>query len=171
MLLAAKMGCLCQLSYKNTSLSAENKEHEEKCIAAMHIVDYKIWDDITGEGANRSIDSQAITGVLQNLSDRYPNPTPFVCFRGTKSLSDMMHDLASLVTVPLTTIKGNTVGTTGLGFDLKLTAFKKLGLFEHVMDQVNRYQSGLFVTGHSLGTSISLFLLLLLFLSLSINCY
>lgn len=155
LLLAAKMGCLCQLSYKNTSLDPENKEVEDKFLSALQVSHYKIWDDVSGEGEKKSIDSQALTGVIRNASNAYAKEIPFVCFRGTKSTSDKIHDLMSLVTVPLKTQKGNEIGKTGLGFDLKLTAFKKLGLIEYVMDQVKQFQSGLLVTGHSLGGAIA----------------
>ncbi len=151
LLLAVKMGCLCQLSYNNTSLTTDNEEYEQKWLNALHITDYKIWDDISGEGEKKSIDSQALTGVIKLASNKYAKAMPFVCFRGTKSTSDMLHDLASLITVPLVTKKKNTVGTTGLGFEMKLAAFKKLDLVEYVIEQVRKHETGLFVTGHSLG--------------------
>jgi hypothetical protein len=162
LLLAAKLGAICQLSYRNSDLSDEFTESEKKWLDALKITDYKIWSENLTEGkvdangfTTRNSDSQAITGVISLTNEDYVEPKPFVCFRGTKSFSDMLHDVASILTVPFKTKKGTGIGDTGLGFVAKLEAFHNLGLEEHVIELVNKYQNGLFITGHSLGGAVA----------------
>jgi pimeloyl-ACP methyl ester carboxylesterase len=159
LLLAAKMGAICQLSYRNSDLSDDFKESEAKFLETLHITEYKIWSenltDVKDKPGQRNADSQAITGVISFCTDDYPDPKPFVCFRGTKSFSDMLHDLASVINVGFKTIGGVEIGNTGLGFVSKHEIFQKLGLLTHVVELVKKYNNGLFIIGHSLGGAVA----------------
>jgi hypothetical protein len=161
-LLAAKLGAICQLSYRNSDLSDEFTESEKKALEALKITEYKIWSYNLTQGkvdakgfTTRGAASQALTGVISLANEDFIQPKPFVCFRGTKSFSDMLHDLASLFTTNFTTPKGTGVGNTGLGFAAKLSDFYQLGLEEHVIELVKKHQNGLFITGHSLGGAVA----------------
>mmetsp|Transcript_14048 Transcript_14048/g.14149 ORF Transcript_14048/g.14149 Transcript_14048/m.14149 type:complete len:512 (+) Transcript_14048:56-1591(+) len=153
-LLGAKLLCICDLSYKNSLLedTEEIRKKEATWIEKLKIKEYEVWnhrDDSTNE-----IVTQAITGVIHNLSDEYSTPAPFVCVRGTQCFDDMKANFQSLSTVEFTTSKDHFVGRTGWGFTRKLEALLDLKLLSWCVSKADEYKC-LLLCGHSLGGGIA----------------
>lgn len=149
-LLAVRLACLCDLCYWNSNLYEANASKESELLRSLHITGFRIWDHvISGEVA-----TQALTGVLMDLSEQYEGPMPFICFRGTKGVDDVKADLLSLLPADHITRKGTRVGKTGAGFLIKHRALLDLRLLDHCVAQAQQY-GGLLLTGHSLGGALA----------------
>lgn len=153
LLLAAKMLGLSNLAYNNVDVSQDFATFQETCVKTMKIERLKIWNDRTL--ILRKVQSQAITGIITDTTNSFAKPKPFVAFRGTASLDDVIHDLMAAKTTTFETQKGNKVGGAALGFVVKLKEFRKLGLINYIADLVKEFDNGLFTTGHSLGGALA----------------
>eukprot|EP00607_Mallomonas_marina_P000437 CAMPEP_0182437184 /NCGR_PEP_ID=MMETSP1167-20130531/84867_1 /TAXON_ID=2988 /ORGANISM="Mallomonas Sp, Strain CCMP3275" /LENGTH=454 /DNA_ID=CAMNT_0024629999 /DNA_START=102 /DNA_END=1467 /DNA_ORIENTATION=+ len=153
-LLAAKLLCICDLSYKNSLLTdtEDVRNKEQLWIEKLQITEYQVWNHIPD--SSKDIATQLITGVISNLSPEYPNPIPFVCVRGTQGYDDVQADVQSAITADLISSKGEVIGSTGMGFVRKLEALLDLQLLSWCVNKAEEYQ-GLLLCGHSLGGAVS----------------
>lgn len=160
LLLTVKSTCLCGMTYKNSSIDVANKPFEDEWIEKLEIKDFKIWDytdpdSKPDENGKLEIDTQVLTGILNTVSPEFPDSLPFVCFRGTKGIHDMVADLASILSSELKTRKGNLVGNTGMGFIAKMEPLRDLGLMDHVVGTIESCKTGVLIIGHSLGGALA----------------
>ena len=129
---------LCSLSYSNEELLADpelDNNHRE----LLHIVKkedllrypslgahkitepYRIWTDtaVNATTGEEYIESQMITGFIQNQGNNGYDKNiliPFICFRGSISITDFYRDVQAMKTTLLYTSKGKVVGECGSGF-------------------------------------------------------
>jgi len=111
-----------------------------------HILSNDIEDAING--------SLAFTGLLSDVNYTITEPTLFVCFRGTRGLSDMIFDAASLLDCEFVTDKGTHIGQVGQGILHQYRRIKQLhgGLIPYIVDMVNTGATKeVVICGHSLG--------------------
>ena len=103
-LLAARCLGLCLLSYYNKHLNpVKFSDFEEKWIKALAIHDIKWWNEkVTIDVVNRTfMPSQALTGYIRNLDEDAMGNIPFICFRDTKAMDDVIRDLKSFDVAPM----------------------------------------------------------------------
>lgn len=109
--------------------------------------------------------SLVTTGTVRNVVPDISEPIPFISFRGTQSKTDLMRDAQSITKVRIKSKHGKVIGYTGKGFrevihakyradfnviggeDLKVTK----DIYEELVCLMERFPTGLIVTGHSLG--------------------
>ena len=162
-IICSKSAAINILVYNNSVRDKKNLAYEEENLKFLKITDYKIWtyadyaervlDSITHKPA---VSAQCTTGVISRLSDDFPNPIPFICFGGTISLYEVIADLSSVIHSTSHTLKGNLMGTSGMGMLHLYHTLRSFGLIPFIVDYMKKYNSGLLVTGHSIGGAVSL---------------
>lgn len=117
-----------------------------------HVLSNDIEDTING--------SLAFTGLFSDVNYTITEPTLFVCFRGTRGLSDMIFDAMSLLDCEFITDKGTKVGLVGEGILHQYNRIKQLrgGLIPYIVDMVSTGATKeVVISGHSLGGKASLY--------------
>jgi hypothetical protein len=137
------------------------------------IKEFTIWtESFRLRTLRRQLEGQCITGVVNLADDPHQEKhlVPFVAFRGTKVMTDVLRDIRALVTKQYVSEKGKkSDGEVGVGFAEMFEALKKhkvegKTLLEEIFCLVAKYDNGLVITGHSLGGSCALIFLLELML-------
>jgi hypothetical protein len=97
--------------------------------------------------------SAAITGVLNDVNAELPGATPFVCFRGTTGLAEMLADLFSLAPAPFESKTKGFVATSGYGMVHHYRELEVKGNYLELMAQKAKTSGSnrVLVAGHSLG--------------------
>lgn len=163
LVLCLNASTLSTMVYRNSIRGNKFKDFESENIKNMGIVDYKIWTYVDNfELVMKSLlhkpaaSAQFTTGLINHLESDQPNPVPFICFGGTISLYAVMADLSSVIHCEATTLKGEVIGTTGYGIRDVYQTFRAFGIVEFITNLMKKYNSGLLVTGHSIGGAVAL---------------
>ena len=164
--LCCKAAALNILVYNNSVRDEKNVAYEEKNVKHLNISDYKIctytdyaegvFDSIIQKPA---ISAQYTTGIISHLSEDFPFPIPFICFCGTISLYEVIADLSSVIHCTAHTLKGNVIGTCGRGMVNLYYSLRGFKIIPFIIDNMMKYNSGLVVTGHSIGGAVALLLI------------
>ena len=155
-LLAIKLLHTCRLAYYNSHLNSLYATKEQQLIEALGIEEYKVWDSKhIDETTNvETITSQAITGIISNVSNNFIDKIAFISFRGTASYHDVLMDIFSLLPTAFITAKYTTIATSGAGMVHAYTLLRDQGLLKHAIAMSTQYK-GLLITGHSLGGALA----------------
>lgn len=98
-LLGMKTANICLLSYRSTAVDGNKLNHiEEEALELLNIIDYKTWTYTIKQEKSvlgYSFGSLACTGLVSNVSKSIDGPIPFICFRGTYTIHDMVIKLLS----------------------------------------------------------------------------
>ena len=161
-ILCCKSAALNVLVYHNSVRDKGCLLYEEENVKFLKISDYKIWtyadyaeQVLDALFSKPAVSAQCTTGIISRLSDDFPNPIPFICFGGTISLYEVIEDLSSVIHGTGRSLKGNIIGTSGMGMlDLYYT-LRSFGLIDFIINKMKEFNSGLLVTGHSIGGAVS----------------
>ena len=156
--LCAKAASLCKMVYRNVVRDPGNAAYEIESLNLAEISDYKIWtysaysekvlDTVCHKPA---VSAQCTTGLIKDLLPNSPDVVPFLCFGGTVSLYEVIADLTSIIPFRATTLKGNVIGTSGLGMVELYYTLRAFGLIKYIVDLVLKHKTGLMISGHSIG--------------------
>lgn len=102
-LLAVRCVGLCLLSYYNKCLKTKYLEFEDKWVKSLAVHDLRFWNErVSVDVASKTlVPSQALTGYIRNLDEDAMGNIPFICFRGTKAVDDIVRDLKSFDVAPM----------------------------------------------------------------------
>ena len=164
MLLSFIAANVCRLSYKNSRVNPKAAEIEQNWIQDLRISKFKNWyaPSLLGDESKLG-GSLAISGVISDVNQtKFQKPTPFICFRGTTSISEVLSDLGAVFMSPFKTDLSETlVGNAGYGFIKHYESIKNvideesqsklLPYISQLVNEVDPDSRNLLVFGHSLG--------------------
>lgn len=183
LLIGAKALALSKLTYTS---DCEEGDKLKKSLAARDVKDWFVQlydnDDLPNCILTKMVGSsivesdngtRAITGVLNNITDKLSGETLVVSFRGTSCTAESLANLNSFRPTSFVTKLGNEIGSTGRGI---MKAYKKLAytdftlkntdngticktsptrkhicLLEYVATNAQFFSNGVLICGHSLG--------------------
>lgn len=162
---------LCNFAYHTAEDFEAEKDMAERMKLQSGIQQYMGWyspNEVVEELAyvlSNDIEdvingSLAFTGFFSDVNYTMTEPTLFVCFRGTRGLSDMIFDAMSLLDCEFITDKGTKIGLVGEGILHQYNRIKQLreGLIPYIVDMVNNGATKeVVICGHSLGGKASLY--------------
>lgn len=163
LVLCLNASSLCTMVYRNSIRSSKYKDFESENLTNMGIIDYKIWTyadnfELVVKNLEHkpAVSAQFTTGVISHIESDQPYPLPFICFGGTISLYEVIADLSSVIHCESKTLRGEVIGTTGYGIKNVYQTFRAFGIVEFITNLMKKHNSGLLVTGHSLGGAVAL---------------
>ena len=163
LILCLNAASLCKMVYKNSIRNNKYFKYEHDNLKNLDIKDYKIWtyvdyaelvlDTIRHKPA---VSAQCTTGIISHLNSDYPDNVPFICFGGTISLYEVIADLSSIIHTQAKTLRGEIIGTSGYGMVNVYHTLRAFGLVDFIVGLMKKHNSGLLVTGHSIGGAVAL---------------
>jgi hypothetical protein len=110
-------------------------------------------DQIIPRVATKLAGSAAMTGVLTDVNTELPGETPFICFRGTTGVAEMLADLFSLAPAPFESKTKGFIATSGLGMIQHYRELEQKANYLEILSKKAKSTGSnrILVVGHSLG--------------------